>query len=76
MYGLYASWKHALLELRRTRSLYIVIFIDEVDVTDATAVGGNEFLIAGGSFITGIGCQHALQTHANALDVLHGGPAG
>lgn len=60
----------------RPPSLYIVVLVDKVDVADATAVGGDEFLVTGGSFVAGIGGQHALQTHANALDVLHGRPTG
>jgi hypothetical protein len=57
-------------------NLYIVILIDEVDITDATAVGGNELLVTGGSLIAIVGGKHALKAHADALNCLHWGPAG
>ena len=58
------------------RNLYVVILVDKVDVTDATAVGGNKFLVAGGSLITIVGGKHALKAHADALNCLYWRPTG
>ena len=58
------------------RNLYVVILVDKVDVTDTTAVGGNEFLVASGSLITIVGGKHALKAHADALDCLYWRPTG
>lgn len=60
----------------RARNLYVVILVDKVDVTDATAVGGNEFLVAGRSLITIVGGKHALKAHADALNCLYRRPTG
>jgi hypothetical protein len=58
------------------RDLYIVILVDKVDVTDATAVGGNELLVTGRSLIAIVGGKHALKAHADALNCLYGRPTG
>ena len=58
------------------RNLYVVIFVDKVDITDATAVGGNEFLVAGGSLITIVGGKHTLKAHTDALNCLYWRPTG
>ena len=47
----------------------------EVYVPWPQAVPPDELLVAWRSLVLGVPCQHALQAHAHALDVLHGAPA-
>ena len=51
------------------------ILIDEPDVSGPLCVPANEILVAGGTLVFGVARQHALDAHADALDVVHGAPA-
>ena len=56
--------------------LYIVILINERDIPDAAAIVRNKLTIARWSLIPRIGCQHALDTHADTFYRLDWRPAG
>lgn len=55
--------------------LDVCILIDEPDVAGPLCVPAYEFFVAGGSFVLGVARQHALDAHADALDVLDWAPA-
>lgn len=58
-----------------TASLHRVIIIVEADVPRTERVPPNELLIPGRSLVLGVPRQHALDAHADALDVLDGTPS-
>jgi hypothetical protein len=55
---------------------YIIIVIHEVDIARPAAVIRHKLPIALRALVARVGGQHALDAHADALDGLHGRPAG
>lgn len=55
--------------------LYVVILVDEWNIPNPAAVVGDKLTVTGRSLIARIGCQHALETHADTFNRLHRGPA-
>jgi hypothetical protein len=55
--------------------LDLVIVVVEVDVPRSQSVALHELLVSGWSLILHVAGQHALQAHADALDVLDRAPA-
>lgn len=51
------------------------ILVDEPDISGPLGVSADKLLVAGGAFILGVPREHALDAHADALDVLDGAPA-
>lgn len=56
--------------------LNVIVFIDKRDVSDSASVVCNEFAVTRWALIPGVGCEHALETHADAFNSLDWGPAG
>lgn len=52
-----------------------VIVIVEVDVSGSLPVTAHELFVAGGPLVLGIAGQHALDAHADTLNVLHWTPS-
>lgn len=55
--------------------LYIIIVVMEINIPRSPPIIRHKFTITGRPLIARIGRQHALNTHADALDRLHGRPA-
>lgn len=55
---------------------YIIIVVHEVDIARPAAVIRHKLPIALRALVARVGRQHALDAHADALDGLHGRPAG
>lgn len=51
------------------------ILIDESDISRPLRISADELLVAGGTLILSVARQHALDAHADALDVVDGAPA-
>ena len=49
--------------------------VEEVNIPWPSTVGSHKLRIALGPLVLGVAREHALQTHAHALDVLDGAPA-
>lgn len=54
---------------------YVIILVHKVDIPGSALVVGHKVTITRWPLVPGISCQHALQTHADTLDCLDGGPA-
>lgn len=59
----------------RESRLNVIVMIIEGDVAWSPPIRGHKLLIARRSLVLCILCQHALDTHADTLDGLHGRPA-
>lgn len=51
------------------------VLVDEPDISGPLGVSTDKFLVTGGTLVLGVACQHALDAHADALDVVDGAPA-
>lgn len=56
--------------------LYVIILVYERDIPNTTAIIRHELTVTRRPLILRVSCQHTLDAHADALDCLHGGPAG
>ena len=54
---------------------YFVVVVVKVNVARPLTVGPNKLGVSRWTLILGIASQHALETHANTLDILYGAPA-
>ena len=55
-------------------SLHGVIVVEKVNVFRPQAVGFHKLLVPWRPLVLGVAREHALQAHADALDILHGAP--
>jgi hypothetical protein len=53
---------------------HVVIVVIELDILRPKPISADKFLISLGSFVLRVPRQHALQAHADALDILHRRP--
>lgn len=51
------------------------ILIDEPDISGPLRVSADKLLVAGGTLVLGVARQHALDAHADALNIVDGAPA-
>jgi hypothetical protein len=58
----------------RFPTLHVIIVVVEVDIPRSEAVRAYKVLVARRPLVLGVARQHALQAHADALDVLNGAP--
>lgn len=55
--------------------LNFVVMVVEIDVPRPQSVAPYELFVSRRPLILGVSCQHALQGHAHALNVLHRAPS-
>lgn len=60
---------------RQTKTLHFIIVVEKVNVSGSQTVASHKLLVSRWSLVLNVAGQHALQAHADALDVLDWTPA-
>lgn len=55
--------------------LHFIVVVVEINVLWSQAVAPDELLVSGRTLVLRVTCQHALQRHANAFNILNWTPA-